>query len=72
MFLQGPNNSTKSFWQISTDGKLVAKPVEVKQFTFLQFTPLATETGSFSIAFDGVRVWQSNSGSDSVSVTAAI
>ncbi|HEY0543962.1 MAG TPA: multicopper oxidase domain-containing protein [Pyrinomonadaceae bacterium] len=29
MFVLGPDNSTKSFWQISTDGNLMEKPVEV-------------------------------------------
>ena len=29
MFLLGPNNSTKSFWQISTDGNLLERPVQV-------------------------------------------
>lgn len=29
MFLLGSDNSTKSFWQISTDGNLMEKPVEV-------------------------------------------
>jgi FtsP/CotA-like multicopper oxidase with cupredoxin domain len=28
-FLLGPNNSTKSFWQISTDGNLLERPVQV-------------------------------------------
>jgi len=29
MFLLGPNNTTKSFWQISTDGNLMERPVQV-------------------------------------------
>jgi FtsP/CotA-like multicopper oxidase with cupredoxin domain len=29
LFLLGPNNSTKPFWQISTDGNLMDRPVEV-------------------------------------------
>ncbi len=29
MFVLGPNNSTKSFWQISTDGNLMERPVQV-------------------------------------------
>src|SRR5215213_3662505 len=28
-FLLGPNNTTKSFWQISTDGNLLERPVQV-------------------------------------------
>jgi FtsP/CotA-like multicopper oxidase with cupredoxin domain len=34
MFLLGPNNSTKSFWQISTDGNLMEKPVQVNSSRF--------------------------------------
>ena len=29
LFVLGPNNSTKPFWQISTDGNLMERPVEV-------------------------------------------
>ena len=36
MFVLGPNNSTKPFWQISTDGNLMEKPVEV---TASRFSP---------------------------------
>ena len=36
MFVLGPNNSTKPFWQISTDGNLMEKPVEV---TAARFSP---------------------------------
>ena len=34
MFVLGPNNSTKSFWQISTDGNLLEKPVLVNSSRF--------------------------------------
>jgi FtsP/CotA-like multicopper oxidase with cupredoxin domain len=34
MFVLGPNNSTKSFWQISTDGNLMEKPVQVTSSRF--------------------------------------
>lgn len=34
MFVLGPNNSTKSFWQISTDGNLLEKPVQVNSARF--------------------------------------
>lgn len=34
MFLLGPNNSTKSFWQISTDGNLMERPVQVNSSRF--------------------------------------
>lgn len=34
MFVLGPNNSTKSFWQISTDGNLMEKPVQVNSSRF--------------------------------------
>lgn len=34
MFLLGPNNSTKSFWQIATDGNLMEKPVQVTSSRF--------------------------------------
>lgn len=34
MFVLGPKNSTKSFWQISTDGNLMEKPVEVTSSRF--------------------------------------
>jgi FtsP/CotA-like multicopper oxidase with cupredoxin domain len=34
MFVLGPNNSTKSFWQISTDGNLLEKPVQVTSARF--------------------------------------
>ena len=34
MFLLGPNNSTKSFWQISTDGNLLERPVQVNSSRF--------------------------------------
>jgi FtsP/CotA-like multicopper oxidase with cupredoxin domain len=34
MFVLGPNNSTKSFWQISTDGNLMEKPVQVNSARF--------------------------------------
>jgi FtsP/CotA-like multicopper oxidase with cupredoxin domain len=34
MFVLGPNNSTKSFWQISTDGNLMEKPVSVNSARF--------------------------------------
>src|SRR6185503_1552144 len=33
-FLLGPNNSTKSFWQISTDGNLLERPVQVNSSRF--------------------------------------
>ena len=36
MFVLGPNDSTKPFWQISTDGNLMEKPVEV---TAARFSP---------------------------------
>jgi FtsP/CotA-like multicopper oxidase with cupredoxin domain len=36
MSVLGPNNSTKPFWQISTDGNLMEKPVEV---TASRFSP---------------------------------
>jgi FtsP/CotA-like multicopper oxidase with cupredoxin domain len=36
MFVLGPDNSTKPFWQISTDGNLMEKPVEV---TASRFSP---------------------------------
>lgn len=36
MSVLGPNNSTKAFWQISTDGNLMEKPVEV---TASRFSP---------------------------------
>ena len=34
MFVLGPNNTTKSFWQISTDGNLIEKPVQVNSARF--------------------------------------
>ena len=34
MFVLGPNNTTKSFWQISTDGNLLEKPVSVTSSRF--------------------------------------
>jgi FtsP/CotA-like multicopper oxidase with cupredoxin domain len=34
MFVLGPNNTTKSFWQISTDGNLLEKPVQVNSSRF--------------------------------------
>jgi FtsP/CotA-like multicopper oxidase with cupredoxin domain len=34
MFVLGPNNTTKSFWQISTDGNLLEKPVQVTSSRF--------------------------------------
>jgi FtsP/CotA-like multicopper oxidase with cupredoxin domain len=34
MFVLGPNNSTKLFWQISTDGNLMEKPVQVNSSRF--------------------------------------
>ena len=34
MFLLGPNNSTKSFWQISVDGNLLERPVLVNSSRF--------------------------------------
>ena len=34
MFVLGPNNTTKSFWQISTDGNLLEKPVQVTSARF--------------------------------------
>ncbi len=34
LFVLGPNNSTKSFWQISTDGNLMEKPVQVNSARF--------------------------------------
>jgi FtsP/CotA-like multicopper oxidase with cupredoxin domain len=34
MFVLGPNNSTKSFWQISTDGNLMERPVQVNSSRF--------------------------------------
>lgn len=34
MFVLGPNNTTKSFWQISTDGNLMEKPVQVNSVRF--------------------------------------
>ena len=34
MFVLGPNNTTKSFWQISTDGNLLEKPVSVTSARF--------------------------------------
>ena len=34
MFVLGPNNSTKAFWQISTDGNLIEKPVLVNSARF--------------------------------------
>jgi FtsP/CotA-like multicopper oxidase with cupredoxin domain len=34
MFVLGPNNSTKAFWQISTDGNLLEKPVLVNSARF--------------------------------------
>ena len=34
MFVLGPNNSSKSFWQISTDGNLMEKPVLVSSARF--------------------------------------
>jgi FtsP/CotA-like multicopper oxidase with cupredoxin domain len=34
MFVLGPNNTTKSFWQISTDGNLLEKPVQVNSARF--------------------------------------
>ena len=34
LFVLGPNNSTKSFWQISTDGNLLEKPVQVNSSRF--------------------------------------
>ena len=34
MFILGPNNSTKPFWQISTDGNLMERPVQVTSSRF--------------------------------------
>src|SRR4029079_9733219 len=34
MFVVGPNNTTKSFWQISTDGNLLERPVQVNSARF--------------------------------------
>src|SRR5215510_11408563 len=34
MFVLGPNNTTKSFWQISTDGNLLERPVQVTSSRF--------------------------------------
>jgi FtsP/CotA-like multicopper oxidase with cupredoxin domain len=34
MFVLGPNNSTKPFWQISTDGNFIEKPVQVNSSRF--------------------------------------
>jgi FtsP/CotA-like multicopper oxidase with cupredoxin domain len=34
LFVLGPNNTTKSFWQISTDGNLLEKPVQVNSSRF--------------------------------------
>ena len=34
LFVLGPNNSTKSFWQISTDGNLLERPVQVNSSRF--------------------------------------
>src|SRR6185369_11783913 len=34
MFVLGPNNTTKSFWQISTDGNLLERPVQVNSSRF--------------------------------------
>jgi FtsP/CotA-like multicopper oxidase with cupredoxin domain len=34
MFVLGPSNTTKSFWQISTDGNLMEKPVQVNSVRF--------------------------------------
>jgi FtsP/CotA-like multicopper oxidase with cupredoxin domain len=34
MFVLGPNNTTKSFWQISTDGNLLERPVQVNSARF--------------------------------------
>jgi FtsP/CotA-like multicopper oxidase with cupredoxin domain len=34
LFVLGPNNSTKAFWQISTDGNLLEKPVLVNSSRF--------------------------------------
>jgi len=34
MFVLGPDNSTKPFWQISTDGNLMERPVEVTSSRF--------------------------------------
>jgi len=34
MFVLGPNNTTKSFWQISTDGNLMERPVQVTSARF--------------------------------------
>ena len=34
MFVLGPNNSTKPFWQISTDGNLLERPVQVNSARF--------------------------------------
>ncbi|HET8782776.1 MAG TPA: hypothetical protein VFM63_10190, partial [Pyrinomonadaceae bacterium] len=34
LFVLGPNNTTKSFWQISTDGNLLEKPVLVNSSRF--------------------------------------
>ena len=34
MFVLGPNNSTKSFWQITNDGNLLEKPVPVNSARF--------------------------------------
>jgi len=34
MFILGPNNTTKSFWQISTDGNLLERPVQVNSARF--------------------------------------
>lgn len=53
MFVLGPDNSTKSFWQISTDGNLMEKPVQVTSSRFsvaervdviVDFTGLAGKT----------------------------
>ncbi|HEU4837624.1 MAG TPA: hypothetical protein VFS90_24555, partial [Pyrinomonadaceae bacterium] len=34
LFVLGPNNTTKSFWQISTDGNLLERPVQVTSSRF--------------------------------------
>lgn len=34
LFVLGPSNTTKSFWQISTDGNLLEKPVQVNSSRF--------------------------------------
>jgi FtsP/CotA-like multicopper oxidase with cupredoxin domain len=34
MFVLGPNNTMKSFWQISTDGNLLERPVQVNNAGF--------------------------------------